>query len=202
MKALLGKALGRLPVARWLAQIPLALVDADIARYFVDDGSLAINEPADRLAESARDLRSRRLRAVRLLTWLGLHDPHPDWLVGQRIAIYATKRTSELPSCGSELFCQYVPDARSLPLAAVVATCMLDRCSEMTADGIAALAEEQPHEHAFGIYKIGRFAWVLRDVERVEVPFTWPKQGPAKFIDVPDDLLGYTPPPVAQGALL
>lgn len=127
------------------------------------------------------------------------HWPAPAALVGQRIAIYATKRETELWICMREPFSAYVPDPDSLPRAAIVATVVLDRSVQMTEESIAELAEHKPEEHAFGNYTPGRFAWVLRDVEALAepVPFAWPFKGPAKYFDVPDELL---PAARAQGA--
>lgn len=122
------------------------------------------------------------------------HWPAPARLIGQRVAIYATKRRSELWLCVRAPFCSYIEDPELLPLSAVVATVVIDRCTEMTEESIAQLQREKPDEHAFGLYEPGRFAWVLRDAEPLQsaVPFAWPIQGPAKFIDVPDALLSET----------
>jgi hypothetical protein len=111
----------------------------------------------------------------------------PASLMGQRIAIHATKRTSELWLCEEEPFSEYVV-ADELPLGAVIATVVLDRCREMTAESIATLERANPHEAAFGLYEVGRFAWVLRDVERLAVPV--PFRGSQGIFDVPDHLLG------------
>lgn len=123
----------------------------------------------------------------------------PASLIGQRIAIHATKRTSELWLCDEEPFSEFVV-ADELPLGAIIATAVLNRCSEMTEGAIEALRRAQPNEHAFGLYEPGRFAWILRDVERLAVPVPW--RGSQGIFDVPDDLLGYTPPTPAQSSLL
>lgn len=130
------------------------------------------------------------------------HWAAPRALIGQRIAIHATKRTSELWICEEEPFSEYVV-ADDLPLGAVIATAVLDRCSEMTEAAIAKLARENPHEAAFGLYEVGRFAWVLRDVERLVEPV--PFRGSQGIFEVPDHILGRAPtapPAPAQGALL
>jgi activating signal cointegrator 1 len=131
------------------------------------------------------------------------HWPAPPELIGQRITIHATKRTSELWLCAEHPFREYHLAADRLPLGAIVATAVLARCAPMTVDGIARLNEVSPHEFAFGSYAVGRFAWVLRDVEPVvpAIPF---KGAQVKFLDVPDELLGREPaaPAFERGALL
>lgn len=125
------------------------------------------------------------------------HWPAPPRLIGERIAIHATKRTTELWLCEEHPFSEYDLDHETLPLGAIVATSVIDRCTEMSELGIAELEDTMPHEYAFGLYEIGRFAWILRDVERLEAPV--PFRGSQGIFDVPDALLGRHP---AQGALL
>ena len=53
-----------------------------------------------------------------------------------------------------------------------------------------------------GLWRPGRFAIALRDVERFATPIPF-KARQGKFIDVPDELLGLPPTPAQeQGALL
>ncbi len=85
----------------------------------------------------------------------------------------------------------------------MIATAVIDRCSRMTLESITALRERDPDEHAFGHYEPGRFAWVLRDVERLAVPV--PFRGSQGIFDVPNELLGLPPEPeptTRQEALL
>ena len=112
---------------------------------------------------------------------LGLH-------FGQRIAIHATKRQSELWLCEEQPFRECLPCfPKSLPLGAIVATCVLDRAREITAESAAALEQRDPREFAFGHYAPGRWAWVLRDVE--ELPEPVPFRGSQGAFDVPLDLV-------------
>lgn len=122
---------------------------------------------------------------------------------GQRIAIHATKTTSDpntgeklLDFCEREPFCQFV-SRDGIPLGALVATATLARASEMTAESIAALEQCNPVERAFGSYQPGRWAWVLADVVALPEPITW--TGSQGTFDVPGEILGIYP---AQGALL
>jgi hypothetical protein len=112
--------------------------------------------------------------------------PAPRWLIGERIAIHASKRESELWLCLTDPFSVYVPEPEDLPRGYLIAHARLDRCSEMTEEAIARLEVEQPHEYAFGLYEPGRFAWVLRDVRRLVDPI--PYRGRQKLFDVPDEL--------------
>lgn len=125
------------------------------------------------------------------------HWPAPARLIGERIAIHATKTEAHLQLCLEEPFRVYVPHRELLPLGAVIATVVLDRCSPITDEAARELEERNRHEFAFGNYAPGRFAWVLRDVQAVypAVPF----RGSQGIFDVPDELLGHTP---TQGALL
>lgn len=115
------------------------------------------------------------------------HWPAPSWLVGERIAIHATKTNAYVWLCMTEPFNRYLREPEGLPLGAVIATATLDRCTEMTAESIAELKASQPEEHAFGLYEPGRFAWVLRDVE--PLPAAVPFRGRQGIFDVPDELL-------------
>jgi len=129
------------------------------------------------------------------------HWPAPASVIGQRIAIHATKTTQHLDIASEAPFNQYLTP-EDLPLGALIATAVLHRCSEMTADAIETLERTHPHEHAFGLYEPGRFAWVLRDVRHLATPV--PFRGAQGLFDVPDHLLGPAPavaPPSAQGAL-
>jgi len=121
------------------------------------------------------------------------HWPAPQWLIGQRIAIHATKTKDHLAICREEPFRTYVRAPELLPLGAVIATVVLDRCSEITEASAAELEERSSHEFAFGYYAPGRFAWVLRDVEPVTPPL--PFRGSQGIFDVPDELLGIGPIP-------
>lgn len=126
------------------------------------------------------------------------HWPAPWSLVGQRIAIHATKTRDHLGWVEVEPFTRRLRGALDagtlvfidgeLPLGHVIATAVLDRCTEMTEESIAQLEREQPDEHAFGLYEVGRFAWVLRDVEHLAAPF--PFRGSQGIFDVPDEMLG------------
>jgi hypothetical protein len=121
----------------------------------------------------------------------------PPALIGQRIGIHAAKTTQHLPICAEWPFNVHVKDRHALPLGAVVATAVLDRCRPITSEGAALLEERDREEAAFGLYTPGRFAWVLEDVVALTEPV--PFRGSQGFFDVPDEALGLEPP---QRALL
>lgn len=134
---------------------------------------------------------------------------------GQRIAIYATKTLGEGGSAGylKSLLRPHTSEALALarvptmpleiPRGVIVATCTLERATQMTEESIAALERQNPAEREFGYYEPGRWAWVLRDVERLDPPVAPPPSGSRQgAFDVPDDLVGYEPPDAAQGSLL
>jgi hypothetical protein len=65
---------------RHLAGLALAVVDADVARWYVDDATLCDAEPmTPRLYSHTRELRDRRERVVQLLEAAGGRDPHPTF---------------------------------------------------------------------------------------------------------------------------
>lgn len=113
---------------------------------------------------------------------------------GQRIAIHACKTERDLWLCGPDgpdEFIDHVPFGfppwDELPLGALVATCVLDRAREITTESAECLMQRNPQEFAFGFYEPGRWAWVLRDVERLAEPV--PFRGSQGTFEVPVDLL-------------
>jgi hypothetical protein len=135
------------------------------------------------------------------------HWAPPRALIGQRIAIHATKTKAQLWIVGESPFAERLMQALDagtlvevdgqLPLGAIVATAVLDRCEEITYAFADELYVRDPDEFAFGNYGAGRFAWFLRDVERLAVPV--PFRGSQGIFTVPDELLGLPP---HQGTLL
>lgn len=115
------------------------------------------------------------------------HWAAPANVIGQRIGIHAAKTTSHLHVCDTEPFSNYISDSRALPFGALVATAVLDRCTEMTERAIRELQARLPDEAEFGLYEPGRFAWVLRDVVALGEPI--PYRGMQGFFEFPDALL-------------
>jgi hypothetical protein len=70
--------IGRL--RRWWANVELDRVDAELARWLVDDGSLSLSPLDGPLNEERLRIRERRLRAVERLERAGGRDPHPAFL--------------------------------------------------------------------------------------------------------------------------
>ena len=132
----------------------------------------------------------------------------PPHLIGQRIAIHATKTKTHLGLVGRSPFAERLLAALEagtlveeagggLPLGALIGTVVVDHSSRMSEEYCAWLATRDPEEFAFGHYEPGRFAWVLRDVVRLPEPI--PFTGRQGIFDVPDELLGLAP---AQGKLI
>ncbi|MDP4158206.1 MAG: ASCH domain-containing protein [Bacillota bacterium] len=62
-------------------------------------------------------------------------------------------------------------DSDKLPLGKIIATCNLVDCIKMTPEFIQTVKSP---ELDFGVYAVGRYAWILEDVKQLE------KQIPAK----------------------
>jgi hypothetical protein len=62
------------------AEIELAMIDADVARWYVHDGQLSESPLNGMLSEEGQSLRRRRLVAVQNLRLAGGSDPHPSFL--------------------------------------------------------------------------------------------------------------------------
>jgi hypothetical protein len=56
-----------------------------------------------------------------------------------------------------------------LPNGYIIAKCQLVDCVEMT-DELIKQVKEQGNEYAFGDYAVGRYAWILDNVELLEYP--------------------------------
>jgi len=97
---------------------------------------------------------------------------------GQRIGIHAAKERRGLSVCGEWPFTEYVADADSLPLGAVIGTAILDRATQMTAEAIVRL--EAGHE--------------------VEPPDSVPAYERQGAFDFPLELLGLTVADVPEAA--
>jgi ASCH domain. len=57
-----------------------------------------------------------------------------------------------------------------LPLGKIVATCELVDCIKMTPEFIDLVESAKGLEIDFGIYKVGRYAWILENVKPLENP--------------------------------
>lgn len=131
--------------------------------------------------------------------------PAPRTVVGQRIAIHAAKRTSELTMTREPLFRDALRDHRDrvrlvggeLPLGFIVATAVLAECFRMDAARCADVRTTAPLEYAFGHWEPGRFGWRLTDVEVVE-PIAY--RGAQGVFDVVG-VLGQAPAGDAQESL-
>jgi len=52
----------------------------------------------------------------------------------------------------------------------IIATCNLVDCIKMTPEFIDLVQSAKGYEIDFGVYEVGRYAWILEDVKRLEKP--------------------------------
>lgn len=141
------------------------------------------------------------------------HWPAPQSIIGQRIAIHATKTKNELWVVGTEPFRRVLSELRGqgvglfdphnpkeLPLGALLGTVEVVGCDPMTNDLIESLRGERPDEYAFGHYAVGRFAWLLADPRPLPEPVPW--RGSQGIFSVPASVVHVELPDPAQGVLL
>lgn len=57
-----------------------------------------------------------------------------------------------------------------MPCGAVIATCDLANCIEITPELAAAIKVQSPKEYVFGDFRPGRYAWILDNVEMLSEP--------------------------------
>ena len=107
----------------------------------------------------------------------------PQSLVGQRIGIHAAKRQpsaekDDWTDTEMRAVLQIVPWLGALPLGAILATAVLDSVVQVKwlskdRDGERYCIDQNwqtHHVNTFGNYAVGRWLWILRDVERLEEP--------------------------------
>lgn len=133
------------------------------------------------------------------------HWPAPASIVGERIAVHAAKRSSELHMLRAPDFDRALHERADrvrmvdgrLPLGFIVATAVVSDCVRMDSALIDRVRDEQPDELAFGHWEVGRFAWRLAAVQVVE-PVAY--RGSQGLFDV-TGVLGESPAGEAQTAL-
>lgn len=141
------------------------------------------------------------------------HWTPPPWLVGERIAIYATKRKVD-PDVALPEFAAALGEAEAegtlqlidggLPLGMLLCTVRIDRVREITTELAGEMWRMNAREYAFGNYQAGRYGWVLKDVQRIVPVPTHPTTFRATqgIFEVPDVLLTPAPDLIpAQGRL-
>lgn len=138
--------------------------------------------------------------------------PAPIAIVGERVAIHATKtgltkgdeRDVLAGDHFREAFSQLYPDLAGpdgdldvwtlqerLPRGAVVALARVVRTTQITVETAETLRLRHPAEHAFGLYTPGRWAWVLADIQALPEPI--PAKGHQGIFEIPDEDLGIYP---------
>lgn len=126
--------------------------------------------------------------------------PPPIAVVGERVAIHATKGglsksderdILELDHFQAAFGRHGWPDdvweiQDLLPRGAIVATARVARATRITDKSAAALRERNLAEYAFGNYEPGRWAWVLEDVEQLPEPIA--ATGHQGIFDLPREI--------------
>lgn len=118
------------------------------------------------------------------------HWQAPRAIIGQRIAIHATKTRGELWICNTNPFFRSALVAHldprqgpeDLPFGALIGTVKLTDCWEMDKGFVDGMRDGAPNEYAFGNYEVGRFAWKLEDPEPI-TPVPW--KGSQGIFNVP-----------------
>lgn len=86
------------------------------------------------------------------------------------------KDLCQTPPFCDELLAAGIHFATDLPRGGVLAVCALVTCirldDDLTVRDVLLLPSAAPHERAFGDYSVGRFAWVLADVQRLPDPLS------------------------------
>lgn len=108
------------------------------------------------------------------------------------LAIHSSKGFSRLlrELCNTQPFKAVLAKAGfsldNLPLGKIVATCDLVDIIEMTPEFIDLVKSARGYEYNFGVYEVGRYAWILEDVKPLEKPIPakgalsiWEWEGPS-----------------------
>ena len=85
------------------------------------------------------------------------------------LAIHASRSNKNRLLRYLEPFLTWLKGIGLLPLGAIVATCDLVDCIKMTPEFIQSV---QNPELDFGDYAVGRHAWILENVQKLEIPIT------------------------------
>ena len=92
------------------------------------------------------------------------------------LAIHSSKGFSKLLKelCNKEPFktvlSKFGFNADNLPLGKIVATCNLVNCINMTPEFIGRVKSAKGYEIDFGVYEVGRYAWILENVQPLAEP--------------------------------
>jgi hypothetical protein len=100
--------------------------------------------------------------------------PAPYSIRGQRIAIASTKTVSgeQRRAAAEDAFLLHydatgLPEMEDLPMGCVLGTVLFEGCRAIDSEFLLELDEQ---EDAFGWYGPGRFAWFLKEPEKLDSP--------------------------------
>lgn len=92
--------------------------------------------------------------------------PAPQWLLGKRIAIHATKYV-DYDSCEDFGY----GSAPTIPRGVVLCTATLTACIRFTQENVESLFDGiDDQERLYGDYEPGRYGWMLSNIERICPP--------------------------------
>lgn len=120
------------------------------------------------------------------------HWQPPARIIGQRIAIHATKTDAHLGLRRTHPFVKYLY-GKDLPLGALIGSVYVAGWTTISPGDFMPEGDEL----AFGDYTPGRFAWHLTDPEPLDEPIPW--KGSQGIFKVPAEPFGVVP---AQASLL
>lgn len=125
---------------------------------------------------------AREAKRIETRSW-----PAPARIIGERIAIHATKANEHHWLRGSEPFAAELTGV-DLPLGAIVCTVVVASCELITPELCHAIHQrDRGHvELAYGDYRTGRWAWHLADVQPLPAPV--PCRGMQGLWRLPADL--------------
>ena len=86
------------------------------------------------------------------------------------LAIHASRSNKNKLLRFVEPFLRALRGIGILPLGAIVATCDLVDCIKMTPEFIDLVKSAKGYEIDFGVYEVGRFAWILENVQPLAEP--------------------------------
>ena len=88
------------------------------------------------------------------------------------LAIHASRSNKNKLLRFMEPFLKALRGIGILPLGAIVATCNLVDCIKMTPEFVDFVKSAEGYEIDFGVYEVGRYAWILEDVKPLEKPIS------------------------------
>lgn len=90
-----------------------------------------------------------------------------SWKTSYRGELYIHASKSIMSDPVTKYAYQYV-EKKDLQCGYIIAKCKLVDCIEMTEEWIREIKENNPKEYQLGIYEVGRYAWILEEIEEIQ----------------------------------